>query len=222
MKNIPPAARPREKLLALGSAALADVELIALLLRSGFKGTPVLQLAQNLLDQFGGLNGLLQARPADLTRVKGLGPAKRAEVAAVMELARRALKQELISQPALNTHERIKDYVQLQLRSQAREVFAVLFLDPQGHLIAYEELFQGTINQTSVYPREVVKRALMLGASNVILAHNHPSGAAQPSASDERLTQNLQKALALIDVNVLDHLIVGGHVVFSFAERGWL
>jgi DNA repair protein RadC len=222
VKNIPPAARPREKLLALGSGALADVELIALLLRSGFKGTPVLQLAQNLLDQFGGLHGLLQAQPADLNRVKGLGPAKRAEIAAVMELARRALKQELTSQPVLKTRERIKEYLQLQMKHHTREVFAVLFLDVQYHLVAFEELFQGTVNQASVYPREVVKRALLLGATAVILAHNHPSGMVEPSNADEMLTMNLQQALKLVDVEVLDHLVIGGNAVFSFAEHGWL
>jgi DNA repair protein RadC len=222
VKNIPPAARPREKLLAQGSGALVDVELIALLLRSGFKGTPVLQLAQNLLDQFGGLHGLLQAQPADLKRVKGLGPAKRAEIAAVMELARRAMAQALTSQPVLSSPEHLKTYMQLQLGSHAREVFAVLFLDAQSRLIAFEEMFQGTVNQTSVYPREVVKRALALNASRVILAHNHPSGTLEPSRADEFITQALQKALALIDVDVMDHLIVSRHDVLSFSERGLL
>ena len=223
LKDIPAPARPREKLLAKGPAALADAELIALLLRTGFAGTSVLQLAQNLLDTFGGLHGLLRAGPHELKRVKGLGgPAKRAEVAAVLELARRSVASELAARPVFDSPGKVKEYVALQLGAHAHEVFAVIFLDAQSRLIGLEEMFRGTLAQTSVYPREVVKRALEVGAAGVILAHNHPSGAAEPSRADEFLTQTLKSALALVDVRVLDHLVVGRGAVVSFAERGLL
>lgn len=223
LKDIPPAARPREKLAALGPAALADVELVALLLRTGCRGTGVLELAQQLLDAFGGLPGLLRASPADIGRVRGLGGnAKRAEVAAVLELARRALAGELAARPLFDAPAAVKDYVSLHLGGLGHEVFAVLFVDNAGRLIALEEMFRGTLTQTSVYPREVVKRALARHAAAVILAHNHPSGAAEPSRADEFLTQTLKTALALVDVRVLDHLVVGTGRVVSFAERGLL
>ncbi len=221
-KDIPAAARPREKLLAQGPAALADVELIALLLRTGLRGTSVLELAQGLLDAFGGLAGLLRAGPGQLERIKGLGPAKRAEVSAVLELARRSVAAELSAQPVFDSPGAVKHYLSLQLAAHGHEVFAVLFLDAQSRLLVLEEMFRGTLTQTSVYPREVVKRALALGAAAVILAHNHPSGAAEPSRADEFLTQTLKSALALVDVRVLDHLVVGRGAVVSFAERGLL
>lgn len=220
LKDLPPDARPREKLLARGPQALADAELIALLLRTGVKGTSVLQLAQQLLATFEGLSGLLQAEPDDLKRVKGLGPAKRAEMSAVLELARRSLAQELMQRPVFDSPERVKDYLRLQIGGKPHEVFVVLFLDAQNRLLRAEEMFRGTLTQTSVYPREVAKRALELGAAAVLLAHNHPSGAAEPSRADEFLTQTLSKALALIDVRVLDHLVVSQAEVVSFAERG--
>lgn len=222
LKDIPADARPREKLLASGAGALADAELIALLLRTGFKGTSVLQLAQQLLDHFGGIQGLLHAQADDLRRIKGLGPAKRAELAAVIELARRALAQELAHRPAFDHPTKVKDYLKLQLGKLPHEVFAVMFLDAQTRLLKFEEMFRGTLTQTSVYPREVVKRALDLHAASVVLAHNHPSGVAQPSKADEHLTLNLINALKLIDVRVLDHFVVGEGEVISFAERGLL
>ncbi|MEP7302281.1 MAG: DNA repair protein RadC [Caldimonas sp.] len=222
LKDIPAPARPREKLLARGPGALADAELIALLLRTGLPGTSVLQLAQNLLDAFGGLTGLLRAGPDELKRVKGIGPAKRAELAAVIELARRSVAGELAVRPVFDSPGKVKEYLSLQLGAREHEVFAVLFLDAQSRLVRLEELFRGTLTQTSVYPREIVKRALELGAAAVILAHNHPSGAAEPSRADEFLTQTLKSALALVDVRVLDHLVVGNGVVVSFAERGLL
>jgi DNA repair protein RadC len=222
LKDIPANARPREKLLASGAAALADAELIALLLRTGLKGLSVLQLAQQLLDRFGGITGLLHAQADDLKRIKGLGPAKRAEIAAVIELARRALVQQLAEQPVFDAPAKVKDYLQLQLGARDFEVFAVMFLDAQNRLLKLEEMFRGTLTQTSVYPREVVKRALHLHAGAVILAHNHPSGAAEPSKADEYLTQTLKAALQLVDVRVLDHFVVGRNEVVSFAERGLL
>ncbi|HEX6706679.1 MAG TPA: DNA repair protein RadC [Albitalea sp.] len=222
LKNIPAAARPREKLLAQGPSSLADAELVALLLRTGIKGSSVLQLAQRTLDVFGGLAGLLRAQAAELQRVKGLGPAKRAEIVAVMELARRSLQQQLGERPVFDAPQRVKDYLRLQLGHLGHEVFAVLFLDAQNRLIRLEEMFRGSLTQTSVYPREVVRRAIELGAAAVILAHNHPSGVAEPSSADEFLTQTLVKALQLIDVRVLDHQVVGHGGVVSFAERGLL
>jgi len=222
LKDLPPDARPREKLLARGPASLADAELIALLLRTGLKGTSVLQLAQQLLTEFGGLTGLLQAEPDDLKRVKGLGPAKRAEMSAVLELARRSLAQELMQRPLFDSTTRVKEYLRLQIGGREHEVFVVLFLDAQNRLIRLEELFRGTLTQTSVYPREVLKRALELNAAAVVLAHNHPSGAAEPSRADEFLTQTLKSALGLIDVRVLDHLVVTRSEAVSFAERGLL
>lgn len=222
LTHLPPDARPREKLLARGPQALADAELLALLLRTGLAGVPVLQLAQQLLDRFGGWAGLLAAGVQDLAQVKGLGPAKRAEIAAVLEIARRSLRQQLAEKPAMGDVDSVKAYVRLQLGGLGHEVFAVLFLDAQLRLIAMETLFTGSLTSTTVHPREVVKRALALGAASVILAHNHPSGVAEPSQADELLTHRLRDALALVDMRVVDHLVVGAGDVVSFAERGLL
>jgi DNA repair protein RadC len=222
LKDLPAEMRPREKLLARGSASLSDVELLALLLRTGLRGHGVFELAGQVLREFDGFAGLLQAEAADLGRIKGLGPAKRAEIAAVVEMARRALAQPLRTAPVFDAPQRVKDYVGLQLGTRPQEVFAVLFLDGQHRLLALEEMFRGTLTQTSVYPREVVRRALALNAGAVILAHNHPSGVAEPSRADEHLTQALKSALQLVDVRVLDHLVVGQGTVTSLAERGLL
>jgi len=222
LKDLPPDARPREKLLARGPAALADTELLAVLLRTGVRGTPVLQLARHLLDHFAGLPALLQASPDELKQVRGLGPAKRAELGAVLELARRSLSQELAERPVFDSPARVKQHLRLTLGHLPHEVFAVLFLDAQNRLMRLEEMFRGTLTQTSVYPREVVRRALELHAAAVVLAHNHPSGLAEPSRADEFLTTALKKALELVDVRVLDHLVVGRTEVVSFAERGLL
>ena len=223
LKDLPPDARPREKLLARGAGALSDAELLALLLRTGTAGRGVLQMAQEVLDSFGGLAGLLHASADDLKRIKGLGgSAKRAELVAVLELARRALAEQLRTQPVFETPGAVKDYVQLQLGQRPHEVFAALFLDSQHRLIALEELFRGTLSQTSVYPREVALRALHHHAAAVVLAHNHPSGSVQPSRADEVLTQTLKTALGLLDVRVLDHVIVGPGQALSMAEQGLL
>ncbi len=221
LKDLPPDARPREKLLARGPAALGDAELLALLLRTGMAGKNVLALAQELLDTFGGIAGLLNTSAEDLKRIKGLGgPAKRAELVAVLELARRALAQQLKSRTVFDSPDAVKNYLQLQLAARPHEVFAVLFLDAQHRLLAMEELFRGTLTQTSVYPREVVLRALHHQAGAVVLAHNHPSGVAEPSRADEALTQTLKAALALVDVRVLDHVIVAPGQALSMAEKG--
>jgi DNA repair protein RadC len=222
LKELPADARPREKLLARGPAALADAELLALLLRTGLPGHGVLQLAQALLDTFGGLPGLLHATPSDLRRIKGLGPAKCAEIAAVLEVARRALAHNLAVQPVFEAPGQVRDFLALHLSALRHEVFAVLCLDSQHRLLKLEEMFRGTLTQTSVYPREVVRRALELHAAAVILAHNHPSGVAEPSRADEVLTQQLTSALLLVDVRVLDHMLVAGGRVVSLAERGLL
>lgn len=222
IKDLPAAARPREKLLAQGPAALADAELLALLLRTGLPGTGVLALADELLKCFGGFGGLLHRQAEDFKRIKGLGPAKRAELSAVLEMARRALAQQLERGPVFDAPAKVKDYVALHLGHRPQEVFAVLFLDSQHRLIELRELFSGTLTQTSVYPREVLRHAMALNAGAVILAHNHPSGLAEPSRADEFLTQSLKSALALVDVRVLDHLVVGAGQVVSFAERGLL
>jgi DNA repair protein RadC len=222
LKDLPAEMRPREKLLARGAAALSDIALLALLLRTGLPGKGVFELAAAVLDSFGGYAGLLRAEAADLKRIKGLGPAKRAEIAAVVEMARRALAQQLQASPAFDAPQKVKDYLTLHLGTRAQEVFAVLFLDGQYRLLKLEEMFHGTLTQTSVYPREVVRRALELNAGAVILAHNHPSGVAEPSRADEHLTQTLKCALQLVDVRVLDHLVVGQGTVLSFAERGLL
>lgn len=222
LKDLPPDARPREKLLARGPGALSDAELLALLLRTGLPGKNALQLGQELVETFGGLAGLLHTGPEALQSIKGLGPAKRAELVAVLELARRALAQQLKDQPVFSTPQAVRDYLQLQLGSRPHEIFAVLFLDSQNRLIALEEMFRGTLTQTSVYPREVVVRALALHAASVVLAHNHPSGEAKPSRADEALTQTLKAALALVDVRVLDHFVVTSSQSVSMAELGLL
>lgn len=222
MKDLPAAMRPREKLLSHGPAALADAELLALLLRTGTQGQGVLQLAESMLKQLGGLSGLLTSPLARLKGIKGLGPAKRAELLAVMEMARRGLSGSLRTEPVFTSPQLVKDYLQMRLGALPHEVFAVLFLDAQHRLIRFEPMFRGTLTQTSVYPREVLKRALALEAAAVILAHNHPSGVAEPSKADEFLTQSLKAALQMIDVRVLDHFVVGRGPVVSFAERGLL
>ncbi|GBU15274.1 UPF0758 protein [Polaromonas sp.] len=222
LKDLPEDARPREKLLARGPGALSDAELLALLLRTGIPGKNALQMGQELLNNFGGVAGLLHAGPETLTSIKGVGPAKRAEILAVLELARRALMQELKEKPLFATPQAVRDYLQLQLGGRPHEVFAVLFLDSQHRLITLEELFRGTLTQTSVYPREVVVRALALNAACVVLAHNHPSGSTQPSRADEALTQTLKAALGLVDVRVLDHFVVTNSQAVSMAELGLL
>ncbi|MDP2064728.1 MAG: DNA repair protein RadC [Burkholderiaceae bacterium] len=223
LKDLPPDARPREKLLARGPGALSDAELLALLLRTGTVGRGVLMMAQELLDQFHGISGLLHTGLDDLKKFKGLGgPAKRAELVAVLELARRALAEQLREREVFSTPDAVKHYLQLHLAQRGHEVFAVLFLDSQNRLLALEELFRGTLTQTSVYPREVVLHALQHKAAAVVLAHNHPSGTVQPSRADEALTQTLKAALALVDVRVLDHVIVGPGQALSMAEKGLL
>ncbi|OGA70200.1 MAG: hypothetical protein A3G83_12275 [Betaproteobacteria bacterium RIFCSPLOWO2_12_FULL_68_20] len=215
----PAAERPRERLLAAGAAMLSDAELLAVLLRTGVRGKNAVELARELLARFGGITKLLQA---DLTRVKGLGAAKRAQFAAAVEIARRSLGEDLGAGAALTSPGAVRDFLRLTLGPLEHEVFVCLWLDAQHRVIRTDECFRGTLTQTSVYPREIVKAALRANAAAVIFAHNHPSGAAQPSQADELLTRNLKEALALVDVKVLDHFIVAGSQAISFAERGLL
>ena len=223
LQSLPADARPREKLLARGPAALSDTELLALLLRTGPAGKGVLGLAQELVDTFGGIAGLLHGRAEDLKRIKGLGgPAKRAELVAVLELARRAMAQQLRAREVFSSPDAVKHYLQLHLAREPHEQFAVMFLDAQNRLIELEVMFRGTLTQTSVYPREIVVRALQREAASVVLAHNHPSGTVQPSRADEALTHTVKAALALVDVRVLDHVIVAPGDALSMAERGLL
>lgn len=216
--------RPRERLLAQGAAALSDAELLAIFLRVGVKGMSAVDLARTLLAHFdNSLARLAAATPEELVRVNGVGPAKAAQLVATLELARRGLREELRSRPALSSPGAVRDWLRLALAPLQHEVFLALWLDAQNRLIADEELFRGSLTQTSVYPREVVKRAMARNAAAVILAHNHPSGVAEPSAADEHLTHSLKQALALVDVRVVDHFIVAGTAMpLSFAERGLL
>jgi DNA repair protein RadC len=214
--------RPREKLLAKGPAALSDAELLAIFLRIGVSGRSAVDLARDLLKEFGSLSALCAASEQELCRQPGVGRAKFAQLQAVIEMARRALREKLTTGNALNSPSAVRDYLRLKMQSLPHEVFVAMFLDAQNRVIETEELFRGTLTQTSVYPREVVKRALHYNAGAVILAHNHPSGVAEPSHADETLTQALKQALALVDIRVLDHFIVAGSSVLSFAERGLL
>ena len=215
--------RPRERLLEQGAAALSDAELLAIFLRVGLKGKSAVDLARQLIGRFGSLNRLFAASQAEFSTIPGMGPAKFAQLQAVIEMSRRALGEEMKGGDALTSPATVRDYLKLCLCGLAHEVFFALWLDSQNRLIVGEELFRGTLTQTSVYPREVVKRALWHNAAAVVLAHNHPSGVSEPSPADQSLTRELKQALALIDVRVLDHFIVAGQCQpLSFAERGLL
>jgi DNA repair protein RadC len=214
--------RPREKLLAKGAEALSDAELVAIFLRTGVRGRSAVDLARDTLGRFGSLTAMCGASKDAFCAGSGLGRAKYAQLQAVLEMARRTLRERLASGVALGSPQAVRDYLRLRLQALEHEVFVGVFLDAQNRLLATEELFRGTLTQTSVYPREVVKRALQLNAAALIFAHNHPSGIAEPSRADEMLTQTLKHSLALVDVRVLDHFVVGSGAALSFAERGLL
>ncbi len=214
--------RPREKLLRKGVESLSDAELVAILLRTGVRGKSAVELARETLKRFGSLSALLAADVTALSASPGMGVAKSVQLQAVLEMAQRALRERLDRGPALSSPQAVRDYLRLRLQERPHEVFGVVFLDAQNRVLAVEELFRGTLTQTSIYPREVVKRALAHNAAAAIFAHNHPSGIAEPSRSDEALTVALRQALALIDVRVLDHFVIGGGTAMSFAERGLL
>ena len=214
--------RPREKLLSRGAEALSDAELLAIFLRTGVQGRSAVDLARNLLADFGGLVGLLSASQAEFSAGKGLGMAKYAQLRATLELSRRYLRAEIAERDVLTSPEAVRNYLKSRLRVHPHEVFACLFLDNRHRVIEYLELFRGTIDGASVHPREVVREAMRWNAAAVIFAHNHPSGVAEPSQADVRITQRLQDALALVDVRVLDHIVIGEGGGTSFAERGLL
>lgn len=218
----PEAERPREKLIANGADSLSDAELLALFIRTGMKGRTALDLARDWITTFGSLRGVLDASARELTALPGLGPAKFAELQAALELGRRHLATTLERHDVMSSPEATRHFLSSRLRGLRHEVFAILFLDNQHRLIAFEELFQGTLDACSVHPRQVVERALILNAAAVILSHNHPSGVAEPSGADRHITDRLREALGLIEVRVLDHLVVGEGRPVSFAERGWL
>jgi len=218
----PLAERPRERLLAHGAQALSDAELVALFLGTGMRGRSALAVARDLLGRFGRISRLLAAARAEVVAVPGVGEARSAQIAAVMELARRALAEEMAVRDCLASPAAVRGYLRLAMQHLGHECFYCVFLDAQNRVIAAEELFRGTLTQTSVYPREVVKHALARNAAALILAHNHPSGVAEPSLQDQALTRTLAEALALVDVKVLDHFIVVPGACLSFAERGLL
>lgn len=222
IRHWPEAERPREKLLKRGAAALTDAELLAIFLRTGVPGCSAVDLARQLLGNFGSLRALLEADQAAFVRHAGLGPAKFAQLQAVLEMARRHLAEALQRESALESPQAVRDYLKARLRHEPHEVFGCLFLDAKHRVLAFEVLFQGSIDGASVYPRQVVKRALAHNAAALILTHNHPSGVAEPSQADRVLTQRLKEALALVEVRVLDHFIVGDGEPLSMAEYGWL
>lgn len=214
--------RPREKLLSRGAASLSDAELLAIFLRTGCAGKSAVDLARQLLLHFGGIRTILEASETDFCAAEGLGPAKYSQLQAVLEMARRHLAELLSAGQVFESPQAVKLYLTQQLRHRQQEVFVALWLDSQHRLLRYQELFHGTIDGASVYPREVVKQALAENAAAVVFAHNHPSGVAEPSQADRNITERLRQALDLVDIRLLDHLIVGEGRVESLAERGWI
>ncbi|MES9947699.1 MAG: DNA repair protein RadC [Candidatus Thiodiazotropha sp.] len=214
--------RPREKLLQRGSESLSDAELLAIFLRTGVAGQTAVDLARSLLSEFGGLRHLLSADQRRFCKSRGLGMAKYTQLQAVLEMARRYLHEQLVTSGSLTAPEQTQDYLRARLRHYAYEVFSCLFLDNRHRVIRYEELFRGTIDGANVHPREVVRRALELNAAALIFAHNHPSGVAEPSRADRQITQRLKDALALVDIRVLDHIVIGEGETVSLAERGMI
>ncbi|HEX7643280.1 MAG TPA: DNA repair protein RadC [Burkholderiaceae bacterium] len=212
--------RPRERLIEHGAQALSDAELLAVFLRMGVAGKSAVDLGREMLAHFGSLNRMFSAKLTDFSAINGLGPAKYAQLQAVLELARRSLKEELRASDTLSSPRAVKEYLRHSLGTKAHEAFAVLFLDVKNRLIASEELFRGTLTRTSVHAREIVKAALAHNAAGVILAHNHPSGSCEPSMSDQALTKVLKEALELVEVRVLDHVVVTARDAYSFAENG--
>ena len=222
IKDWPAAERPREKLLEQGAGALSDAELLAIFLRVGVVGKSAVDLARDLLTQFGSLNAIFSASESELSHVHGIGASKYVQLQAIFEMSRRALGEQLLEKNVFESPQQVHDFLVLKLGNLNKEVFLVLFLDAQHRLQATEEMFSGSLMQTSVYPREVVKRAMHHNAAAVIFAHNHPSGVAKQSQADELITKQLKQALALVDVKVLDHFIVAGNQTMSFVERGLL
>jgi DNA repair protein RadC len=222
IRDWPADERPREKLLLRGAGALSDAELLAIFLRTGVAGRSAVDLARELLSDFGGLRALLKSSRRHFCARLGLGDAKFAQLQAVIEMARRHLQETLERGDALTSPAATRDYLVAKLRDRDHEIFACLFLDTRNRVLVYDEIFRGTVDGASVHPREIVTEALSHNAAAVIFAHNHPSGVAEPSGADERITRRLRDALALVDIRVLDHFIVGDGTPVSFAERGLL
>lgn len=214
--------RPREKLLQFGAKNLSDAELLAIFVNTGVRGKTALDISRELLTEFGGLKKLLQSYPHEIYQKSGLGKAKYALLKAALELGRRFLDSHIEPGEALNNSQRTQRFLAHHLKNYSHEVFACLFLDNHNRLICFEELFHGTLNEASVYPREVVKRGLQHNAAKVIFAHNHPSGNAQPSQADQEITYRLKQALALIDIQVIDHIVIGHKETLSLKELGML
>lgn len=218
----PEGERPREKLLANGAMALSDAELLAIFLRIGVAGKSAVDLARDLLTRFSSLNGVFAATLPEIEQVHGMGVSKFVQLQAIFEMSRRALLEEMQERDVLTSPQAVRQYLSLKIGALPREVFMIIFLDAQHRVLATEEMFSGTLTQTSVYPREVVKRSLYHNAAAVIFAHNHPSGVPEPSQADRILTDSLTAALKLIDIRVLDHFVVAGNQIVSFSERGLL
>jgi len=222
IKNWPTRQQPREKLLLSGAVSLSDAELLAIFLRTGIKGCSAVKLASNMLTQLGGLRPLFNGNEQALTNIEGIGPAKYAQLAAITELNRRYLKEQLCREVSLSDPQSTRDFLVSLLRDRPREIFLALFMDNRHRVICYEELFQGTIDGAAVYPRVVAERALSHNAAAIIVAHNHPSGISEPSSADEAITRRIRDALALLDIRLLDHFVIGDGIPVSLAERGIL
>ncbi len=222
LKDWPSAERPREKLLTNGPQSLSDAELLAIFLRTGVKGCNVVELSRQLINSFGSIAGIYRANQRDFCQHHGLGIAKYVQLQACLEMSKRYLCEQIQNNTVLSSSQATKDFLTAELRGETREVFAALFLDNQHRVLKFERLFYGTIDAAAVYPRIVVEKALHYQAAAVIFSHNHPSGIAEASLADKQLTQRLMQALTLIDIRVLDHLIIAGHLCYSFAEQGEL
>ena len=222
MTSWPRSERPRERLLTQGAAALSDAELLAIFIQTGYAGQSAVDVARRLLSEFGGLGALLDAPEHAVLRTKGLGQAKLALLKAAMELGHRYLEVQMQRGETLSSPKDTRRFLRARLKGRAHEVFVAVFLDNRHRVISYEELFRGTIDGASVHPREVVKRSLEHNAAAIIVAHNHPSGVAEPSQADRAITRRLQDSLSLVDVRLIDHLVIGDGEPVSFADRGWL
>jgi len=222
IKQWPAGDQPREKLIKMGASSLSDAELLAIFVRTGVVGCSAVELARQLLHDYGSLAALFNASREQFCSARGLGPVKYVQLQAVLEMAKRYFWEELAQSPALNSAQQAQDYIYMKMRDLQREVFSCLFLNAQNQVICYEELFFGTINQAPVFPRELAKKALQHNAAAVILAHNHPSGVAEPSSADKAITEVIMDALNLLDIRVLDHFVVGRNQLYSFAEHGLL
>ena len=222
IKDWPEGEGPRDKLIKFGVSQLSDAEILAVLLRNGSQGLSAVELARNLINEFGGLRELLIASQLQVCKLSGMGPVKYAQLHAAVELSKRISQQNLKRGKILSDPDLTRDYLMRQLRDRAYEVFAILLLDSQHRVIQFVELFRGTINSASVYPRDVVSLVLEKKAAAVIVCHNHPSGVAEPSQADRRITERLKSALGTIDVSLLDHMVIGDREIVSFAERGWI